>query len=49
MMNYNYNEPEFKVVKMASQDVLTASFESVDNNWDTMKNGDAVDAGSLFG
>ena len=49
MMNYNYNEPEFKVVKMASQDVLTASIGIVDKEWDTIKNGDTIDAGDLFG
>jgi|GEM_PF-5947432 hypothetical protein len=48
MTKFNYNEPEFKVVAMASQDVLTASFESVTDDWDTINKGDTIDAGNLF-
>ena len=45
----NYNEPEFKVVNMASQDVLTASIGSVTQDWDTnQKENGTIDAGSLF-
>ena len=48
MTKFNYNEPEFKVVAMASQDVLTASFESVTDDWDTKGQNDTIDAGNLF-
>jgi hypothetical protein len=44
----NYNEPEFKVVNMASQDVLTASFGTVTKDWDTNQNNGTIDAGDLF-
>ena len=49
MTKFNYNEPEFKVVAMSSQDVLTASFISVDDNWDTKGKNDTVNANDLFG
>ena len=33
-MNKTYNEPEFKVVKMASEDVLTAStLDDFESGW----------------
>jgi hypothetical protein len=36
MMKFNYCEPEFKVVKAATEDVMTASLDSINANpWDT--------------
>ena len=35
MIKLNYNEPEFKVVKAQSQDVMTASLDVVNGTWDT--------------
>ena len=43
MTKFNYNEPEFKVVTMSSEDVLTASVELIDENFDSGK----VDGGSV--
>jgi hypothetical protein len=38
-MNKAYNEPEFKAIKMASQDVLTASqLDPGSTDWDTANN-----------
>lgn len=52
MTKFNYNEPEFKVVKMASQDVLTGSLDVVTDAWDTGSGtnsyGGGVDLDDLF-
>ena len=42
MTKFNYNEPEFKLVKMASQDVMTASLESVTPDFDTVQNDSGI-------
>jgi hypothetical protein len=49
MTKFNYNEPEFKVVNMSSQDVLTASLDSVNKDWDTIQKDDAIGANDIFG
>ena len=36
MIKFNYAEPEFKVVKAMTQDVLTGSLETVDSVFDTI-------------
>lgn len=35
MIKFNYNEPEFKVIVSASQDVITTSLEHASDQWDT--------------
>ena len=36
MMKFNYSEPEFKVVKAATEDVMTTSLHTIsDDPWDT--------------
>jgi len=48
MRKFNYNEPEFKVIVSASQDVITTSLDVASDQWDTNRNGGSIDAGSLF-
>ena len=48
MIKFNYNEPEFKVVKMSTQDVLTGSLDVADTTWDTAEGAGTIGAGSLF-
>jgi hypothetical protein len=47
MMKFNYAEPEFKVVKSATEDVITTSAELqiVSSKYDTV---DAPDGGMSF-
>lgn len=35
MRKFNYNEPEFKVVMMASEDVIATSLDEVKDDWNT--------------
>ena len=46
MIKFNYNEPEFKVVNIASQDVLTASVGNVLSDWEINKE-DAIGSSDL--
>jgi hypothetical protein len=39
MIKFNYSEPEFKVVKAMTQDVLTASVPTVNSIYDTIGGG----------
>jgi len=48
MKKFNYNEPEFKVVNMSKEDVLTGSLDVVDTTWDTKPGGGGIDVNDLF-
>ena len=48
MRKFNYNEPEFKVIVSATQDVITTSLDVASDEWDTNKNGGSISADSLF-
>ena len=48
MRKFNYNEPEFKVVIPATQDVITTSLIVASDEWDTNKNGGSISTDSLF-
>ena len=43
MIKFNYNEPEFKVIVSASEDVITTSLEVADQTWDTGTGGNELD------
>jgi hypothetical protein len=38
MIKFNYNEPEFKVIVSATEDVIATSLDPVDLTWDTGSN-----------
>ena len=42
MKKFEYKEPEFKVVCNNAQDVLTASLDTVTDDWNTGGNGGVV-------
>ena len=48
MRKFNYNEPEFKVIVSATQDVITTSLDVASDQWDTNKNGGSIDVNDLF-
>jgi hypothetical protein len=46
MMNNNYREPEFKVVKALTEDVISTSLDVVSDTWNT--NNEDVDINDIF-
>lgn len=48
MKKFNYNEPEFKVVISAAEDVITTSLGVASDEWDTNKHGGTVSTNGLF-
>jgi hypothetical protein len=48
MTKFNYNEPEFKVVKALSEDVITTSLGQVSDDWDTHGKGNTPDSGMIY-
>jgi len=53
MIKFNYNEPEFKVVKALSEDVITTSLDVVNHTWEAGSgnggvSGDGPDLDDLF-
>ena len=48
MKKFNYNEPEFKVVISAAEDVITTSLVVASDEWDTNKNNGTISTDNLF-